>query len=85
MAATAFGTYIAALCNKRFTATQFALLTSLAALTGETLTSQTGYMVAALGWPMFFLIAPFMALPGLALLLAIRHSMADGWKQAATL
>ena len=76
MAATAFGTYIAALCNKRFTATQFALLTSLAALTGETLNAQTGYVVAVVGWPSFFLLTPLLALPGLALLFGLRGSMA---------
>ena len=75
MAATAFGTYIAALCDRRFTATQFALLTSLAALTGETLASTTGYMVVAVGWPEFFLLIPLAALPGLALLFMLRETL----------
>jgi PAT family beta-lactamase induction signal transducer AmpG len=74
MAAMAFVTYLAALCDKRFTATQYALFTSLAALTGETLASTTGYMVDAVGWPEFFLMIPLTALPGLGLLFALKPS-----------
>jgi PAT family beta-lactamase induction signal transducer AmpG len=64
-----FVAYISALCNSPLhTATQYALLTALAS-TGRTfLSSGTGYMVNALGWPLFFIATAAAALPGLALM-----------------
>jgi PAT family beta-lactamase induction signal transducer AmpG len=77
IAATAFVTYISSLCNKRFTATQFALFTAMAALTSETLTSSMGFAASALGWTGFFAVMPLAALPGLGLLLYLRKGMDD--------
>ena len=75
VAATAFGTYLAMLCDKRFTATQFALLTACAALSSETLAAGTGYVSAWAGWKTFFLVMPLTSLPGLLLLLGLRRTM----------
>jgi PAT family beta-lactamase induction signal transducer AmpG len=64
-----FVAYLSALCNSPLhTATQYALLTALAS-TGRTfLSSGTGYLVTAVGWPVFFIATAAAALPALALL-----------------
>ena len=64
-----FVAYLSALCgNPLHTATQYALLTALAS-TGRTfLSSGSGFMVNAVGWPLFFIVTALVALPALALL-----------------
>lgn len=65
----AFVAYLGALCQERaYTATQFALLTSLAAVGRTVLSSVTGYVVTQTGWPGFFLLSTLAALPGLVML-----------------
>jgi PAT family beta-lactamase induction signal transducer AmpG len=64
-----FVAYLSALCNSPLhTATQYALLTALASTGRTVLSAGTGYMVNALGWPLFFLSASAAALPALALM-----------------
>jgi PAT family beta-lactamase induction signal transducer AmpG len=64
-----FVAYLSALCNSPLhTATQYALLTALASTGRTVLSSGTGYLVAAVGWPLFFLATAAAALPGLALM-----------------
>lgn len=55
-------------CDARFSATQFALLSSLMAVGRDLLTSPAGYLAKAVGWPAFFLLTLLACLPGLALL-----------------
>ena len=64
-----FVAYLSALCgNPLHTATQYALLTALAS-TGRTfLSSGSGFLVNAIGWPLFFVATTLVALPALALL-----------------
>jgi PAT family beta-lactamase induction signal transducer AmpG len=64
-----FVAYLSALCgNPLHTATQYALLSALAS-TGRTfLSSGSGFLVNAVGWPLFFILTAAAALPGLALL-----------------
>jgi PAT family beta-lactamase induction signal transducer AmpG len=64
-----FVAYLSALCgNPLHTATQYALLTALAS-TGRTfLSSGSGFLVNAIGWPLFFIATAAAALPALALL-----------------
>jgi len=64
-----FVAYLSALCgNPLHTATQYALLTALAS-TGRTfLSSGSGFVVNAIGWPLFFILTTLIALPALALL-----------------
>ncbi len=64
-----FVAYISALCgNPLHTATQYALLTALAS-TGRTfLSSGTGFLAGAIGWPLFFAATALAALPALALM-----------------
>ena len=64
-----FVAYLSALCRDRVhTATQFALLTALAAVGRTTLASGGGFLAAAAGWPVFFTLTALAALPGIALL-----------------
>ena len=64
----AFTSYIALETNPRFTATQFALFTSLSAVPRTFINAVTGYIVEALGWTNFFILCFALALPGLMLL-----------------
>lgn len=64
----AFVAYIATATDPRYTATQFALFTSLAAVPRTFINSSVGYIVAQTGWFNFFLICFALALPGMLLL-----------------
>lgn len=68
MATTAFIAYLAALTRTHYTATQYALLSSLAAFGRTWLSTPSGALAAAVGWAHFFLISSLMAVPGLLLL-----------------
>lgn len=62
-----FVAYLSGLCRAPFTATQFALFTSLSA-TGRTwFSAASGWLADAAGWPVFYLLAGLMALPGIML------------------
>ncbi|SCW62585.1 AmpG family muropeptide MFS transporter [Ancylobacter rudongensis] len=64
-----FVAYISALCgNRAHTATQYALLTALAAVGRTFLASSAGFVAVETGWIVFFAITSVAALPGLALL-----------------
>jgi len=67
----AFTAYIAQTTDPRYTATQFALFTSLAAVPRTFINAMTGYIVEALGWFNFFILCFALALPGMLLLLKI--------------
>ena len=71
--------YLSALCNLRFTATQYALLSALASIAGRFLTGTTaGSMIEALGYVNFYLLTTVVALPGVLLFwLMIRSGLAD--------
>ena len=68
MGSAAFVAYLSGLCNLAFTATQYALLTSLAAVGRTTLSASGGALADALGWSPFFALATAACLPGLVLL-----------------
>ena len=64
-----FVAYLSALCqNPLHTATQYALLTALAAVGRTYLSSGAGYVAKATGWPLFFMICVVAAVPSLLLL-----------------
>lgn len=67
----AFVAFIARTTHPLYTATQFALFTSLAAVPRTFANAATGYMVESLGWQMFFLICFGLALPGMLLLFKV--------------
>jgi len=61
-------TFLVGLCNPRFSATQYALLSSVMAMGRDVVAAPAGAIAAVTGWPVFFLITFAAALPGLALL-----------------
>jgi len=69
MGSAAFVAYLSSLCSHAFSATQYALLSSVMALGRTVLTSGGGWAAQELGWVTFFLGSTFAAVPGLLLLL----------------
>lgn len=67
----AFVAYIARATNPAYTATQFALFTSLAAVPRTFLNATTGWLVERLGWPSFFWLCMLLAIPGMLLLVKV--------------
>ncbi len=72
MGTAAFVSLLMALCNHRYSATQYALLSSLASLGRIFIAPSSGYVVELVGWPRFFLLATISAIPGLLLLRLVR-------------
>ena len=68
MGTAAFVAFLMALCDNRFTATQFALLSALASLGRIFVGPVSGVLVDTLGWTTFFFSTFLFALPGLLLL-----------------
>jgi len=68
---SAFATYVALQTNKKYTATQFALLTSLMAVPGTIGAMASGYMAEYYGWSLFYVVCALAAIPGLLVLLKI--------------
>jgi PAT family beta-lactamase induction signal transducer AmpG len=69
MGTAAFVAFLMSQCDKRFTATQYALLSALAATPRVVLVSPAGILAEALGWPLFFFGCVLAAVPALLLLL----------------
>jgi PAT family beta-lactamase induction signal transducer AmpG len=71
--------YLSALCNLRFTATQYALLSALASIAGRFLTGTTvGALIDAIGYVDFYLLTTLIAFPGVILFwYMIRSGLAD--------
>ena len=69
MGASAFIAFMASLCNKRFTATQYALLSSLMGIPRVIIASPAGYLAERLGWVYFFIFCTLAAIPGLVFLI----------------
>ncbi len=68
MGTAAYVAYMASITNKKFTATQYALLSSLMGIPRVLASAPTGFMAEHMGWPWFFLSCSLIALPGLLLL-----------------
>lgn len=64
----AFVAFMMSMCNQRFSATQYALLSSFMAFSRDILVAPAGSLAKNTGWPLFFIISIFAALPGLLLL-----------------
>ena len=71
--------YLSALCNLRFTATQYALLSALASIAGRFLTGTTaGSLIEAMGYVNFYLVTTIIAVPGVILFwYMMRSGLAD--------
>ncbi len=68
MGDAAFIAFMMSLCDKRFTATQYALLTSFMAVGRIVAGAPTGAVAQALGWPVYFSLSVLGAIPGILLL-----------------
>jgi PAT family beta-lactamase induction signal transducer AmpG len=68
MAGTALITWLSSLCSPAFTATQFALLSSLASLSRTVVASSGGALSEKIGWAHFFLLTSVVGLPAILLI-----------------
>lgn len=84
MGTAVFVAYLSSLCNTAYTATQYALLTSLMAVARTVLVSPAGWLVERTGWIEFFLITTAAALPGLALLWYLSYRQPIEQQEGAT-
>ena len=76
----AFVAFMANTTHPAYTATQFALFTSLMAMPRTFANAATGWLVETMGWTMFFLLCAGLAVPGMVLLLKVApwgNSMQD--------
>ena len=71
LSAGVFVVFISRLCNAQYTATQYALLSALAAMGRTLLAASSGALVAHLGWEIFFALCVGLALPSLGILWAL--------------
>lgn len=65
LVSAAFVAYLSGLCHPAFTATQYALLSSLTATGRTLLASSAGWFAEQLGWPLFFALTALAAVPGI--------------------
>jgi MFS transporter, PAT family, beta-lactamase induction signal transducer AmpG len=77
MGTAAFVSLLMAMCNHRYTATQYAFLSSLAALGRILISPTSGFLVESIGWTSFFFVTFLPALPGLLLLWWLRNVIYD--------
>jgi len=75
MGTAAFVALLMTLCNKSFSATQFALLSALSAVGRVYVGPIAGWFVEAHGWPLFYLFSIAAAVPGLLLLAICRQTL----------
>ena len=69
MGTTAFVAYLASLCNRRYTAVQYALLTSFMQMLGKfVIVPSSGFLVEGVGWINFFVLSSLAGIPALVLL-----------------
>ncbi len=72
MGTAAFVAFLMSLCNQRFTATQFALLSAFASVGRVWVGPLAGVLAETIGWPTFFLVSTVVALPALWMLWWLR-------------
>ncbi len=75
MGTAAFVAFLMSLCNQRFTATQYALLSAFASVGRVWVGPLAGVLAESIGWPVFFIVSTLAALPALALLWWLRASV----------
>jgi len=69
MGTAAYVAFMASITNKKFTATQYALLTSLMGIPRVLASAPTGFLAKNIGWETFFIFCALIAIPGMLLLL----------------
>jgi len=75
MGTAAFVALLMALCDTRYSATQYALLSALAAFGRVYVGPSSGYLQAAVGWEGYFFVAFLSTLPGVAVVWAMRATI----------
>jgi PAT family beta-lactamase induction signal transducer AmpG len=75
MGTAAFVAFLMSLCNQRFTATQFALLSAFASVGRVWVGPLAGVLAETIGWPTFFVVSTVAALPALAMLWWLRATV----------
>ena len=68
LGSAAFVAYLSALCNKKYTGTQYALLSSIMGLARTVLSSPSGFLVEFFGWTSFFVFSTFLGIPAILVL-----------------
>ena len=68
MGTSAFVAFMASITNKKFTATQYALLSSLMGIPRVFASAPTGFMAKTMGWEGFFIFCTLIAIPGMMIL-----------------
>lgn len=81
MGTSAYVAFMSSMTNKRFTATQYALLSSLMGVPRVVLSAPTGWLAEATGWFAYYIICALFAIPGLLLLLKIKKIHSDDTKK----
>jgi PAT family beta-lactamase induction signal transducer AmpG len=77
MGTAAFIGFMASQTDKRFTATQYALLTSLMGVPRVLIAAPTGWMAEVMGWNSFFILCTLIAIPGLLVLRRFKNWMSS--------
>ena len=75
MGTAAFVAFLMSLCNQRFTATQFALLSAFASVGRVWVGPLAGVLAESIGWPAFFIVSTVLAAPALVMLWWLRASV----------
>jgi MFS transporter, PAT family, beta-lactamase induction signal transducer AmpG len=73
MGTAAFVAFLMSLCNQKFTATQFALLSAFASIGRVWVGPLAGVLAESIGWPTFFILSTIVAVPALLLLYGLRQ------------
>jgi PAT family beta-lactamase induction signal transducer AmpG len=76
MSTTAYSAFMLKLCDRRFSATQFALLSSFMGIPRVFIPGWAGYVAEPFGWTKFFIFSALLALPGLLMV----YFRADKWE-----
>jgi PAT family beta-lactamase induction signal transducer AmpG len=82
MVGAGFVALLMSLCNPRFSATQYALLTSIYAFSRTLLALPSGWLAARVGWSEYFVLTALAALPSLALMARLVPWQGDGCRGA---
>ena len=83
MGSTAFVAFMSQLCSVRFTATQYALLTSISSLGRTLFAGSAGFIIDNIGWTPFYIFTAVLGLPGMGLLYLIQQREKKSEKVAA--
>ncbi|MFN7482141.1 MAG: AmpG family muropeptide MFS transporter [Betaproteobacteria bacterium] len=75
MGTAAFVAFLMSLCNQRFTATQYALLSAFASVGRVWVGPLAGVLAESIGWPLFFIISTVLAAPALLMLQWLRREV----------